>query len=65
VKIFLAVDGSECSEAAVIEVARRPWPAGSESRIFSAAELPEHLMAGGEELPPRFAEDLEQTASAG
>jgi nucleotide-binding universal stress UspA family protein len=63
-KILLAVDGSTCSEAAVIEVARRPWPAGSEVRILSAAELPVHLIAGGEVLPPRTAEDLEQAARA-
>jgi nucleotide-binding universal stress UspA family protein len=37
-KILLAVDGSECSDAAVAEVARRPWPAGSEIEILSAAE---------------------------
>jgi nucleotide-binding universal stress UspA family protein len=34
-KILLAVDGSECSSAAAAEVARRPWPAGSEVRILS------------------------------
>jgi len=59
-KILLAVDGSECSDAAVTEIARRPWPAGSEVRIFSAAELPTRLMASGDVLPPRVAEDLEQ-----
>ena len=37
-KILLAVDGSKFSDAAVSEVARRPWPAGSEVRIISAAE---------------------------
>ena len=37
-KILLAVDGSTFSDAAVSEVARRPWPAGSEVRIISAAE---------------------------
>lgn len=59
-KILLAVDGSECSDAAVTEVARRSWPTGSEVRIFSAADLPVRLMAGGDVLPPRVAEDLEQ-----
>ena len=29
-KILLAVDGSECSDAAVEEVTARPWPDGSE-----------------------------------
>ena len=37
-KILVAVDGSECSDAAVEEVARRPWPAGSEIEVRSAAE---------------------------
>ena len=37
-KILLAVDGSKFSDAAVREVARRPWPGGSEVRIISAAE---------------------------
>ncbi len=39
-KILLAVDGSECSDAAAKEVARRPWPAGSEVKILSVAESP-------------------------
>jgi hypothetical protein len=47
-KIILAVDGSECSDAAVTEIAPRPWPAGSEVRILSAAELPARLMASGD-----------------
>jgi nucleotide-binding universal stress UspA family protein len=39
-KILLAVDGSECGNAAVESVATRPWPAGSEVKIISAIELP-------------------------
>ena len=39
-KVLLAVDGSPCSEAAVNEVAARPWPAGSEVKIVTAYELP-------------------------
>jgi len=39
-RILLAVDGSPCSEAAVNEVATRPWPASSEIRIVSAFEVP-------------------------
>lgn len=37
-KILLAVDGSPCSDAAVEEVARRPWPSGSEIHVLSAIE---------------------------
>lgn len=39
-KILLATDGSAGGEAAVTEVAERPWPAGSEVRVISAIELP-------------------------
>jgi nucleotide-binding universal stress UspA family protein len=37
-KILLAVDGSACSDAAVFEVAARPWPEGSEVRVISVVE---------------------------
>jgi hypothetical protein len=37
-KILIAVDGSECSDVAVEEVAKRPWPADSVVRIISVAE---------------------------
>lgn len=37
-KILLAIDGSSCSDAAVREVATRPWPPGSEVRIVSVVE---------------------------
>ena len=39
-KILLAIDGSPCSEAAVNELASRPWPASSEIKIVSAFEVP-------------------------
>jgi len=38
-RILLAVDGSPCSEAAVNEVASRPWPSNSEFRIVSAFQI--------------------------
>lgn len=34
-KIFLAIDGSVCSEAAVADVSRRPWPPESEVRLVT------------------------------
>ena len=52
-KILLAVDGSSHSDAAVKEVARRPWPDGSEMRIISAAEtsyIPSPVPDGGAAL---------------
>ena len=39
-KILLAVDGSPCSDAAVEEIARRPWPEGSSVKVLTAYELP-------------------------
>jgi len=39
-KLLLAVDGSECSGAAVDAVAGRPWPEGSVVKIISAVESP-------------------------
>jgi nucleotide-binding universal stress UspA family protein len=39
-KILLAIDGSTCSDAAIEEVARRPWPAGSEVKVISVVEPP-------------------------
>jgi nucleotide-binding universal stress UspA family protein len=38
-KILLATDGSDCSELAVDEVARRRWPPGSVVRVVSVMEL--------------------------
>jgi nucleotide-binding universal stress UspA family protein len=34
-KLLLAVDDSECSAAAIREVARRPWPNGTQVRVLS------------------------------
>jgi len=38
-KILLATDGSECSQAAARSVAERPWPPGTTVRVLSVAEL--------------------------
>jgi nucleotide-binding universal stress UspA family protein len=59
-KILLATDGSDCSEAAVTEVAGRPWPSGSEVRVISIVEpvlspTPETWM-----LPPQYYDDIEK-----
>jgi nucleotide-binding universal stress UspA family protein len=59
-KILLATDGSECSEAAVQEVAGRPWPSGTEVRVISVFEpvfipTPETWM-----LPPKYYDDIEK-----
>ena len=56
-RILLAVDGSECSEFVVEEVAKRPWPADSALRIISVAET---LSFEELTLPQRYREDLER-----
>jgi len=39
-KILLAIDGSTFSDAAVKEVAMKPWPVDSEVKIISVVETP-------------------------
>ncbi len=47
-KILLAVDGSPCSDAAVAEVCRRPWPPESEVRLITVnSPMREELLRGG------------------
>jgi len=38
-KVLLATDGSECSLAAAISVAARPWPGGTVFKVVSVEEL--------------------------
>ena len=38
-RVLLATDGSEYSEVAAQSIAKRPWPAGCEVRVFSVVEL--------------------------
>ena len=44
-KVLLALDGSPCSETALGEVARRPWPADTQVRVLSVVEPPAPLVA--------------------
>ncbi|MGH9932882.1 MAG: universal stress protein [Pyrinomonadaceae bacterium] len=39
-RILLAVDGSAFSDAAVSEIASRPWPAASEVKLVTAYQVP-------------------------
>ncbi|HEU0175503.1 MAG TPA: universal stress protein [Blastocatellia bacterium] len=39
-RILLAIDGSEFGDAAVEEIANRPWPPGSEVHVISVIHLP-------------------------
>lgn len=59
-KILLPVDGSDCSNAAVNEVANRPWPVGSEVRVLSAVELPFVPTTETWALPDSYYSQLEE-----
>lgn len=59
-RILLAIDGSPFSEAAVEEVARRPWPPGSEVKVISAIEPPIVPMADGWAPPADYYVKLEE-----
>lgn len=61
-KILLAVDGSPCSDAAIEEIARRPWPEGSEIKILSAVELPIPPTPEAWAIPPHYVEELDRAA---
>lgn len=47
-KILVGIDGSPHSTAAIAEVGRRPWPAGSEVRVLTVdAPMDPNLLRGG------------------
>jgi len=58
-KILLATDGSDCSKAAVVAVAERTWPEGSEVKVISAIELPYTPMTETWALPDSYFKELE------
>ena len=62
-KILLAVDGSPCSDEAIAEVARRPWPAGSEIEVIAAFELVLPPSPDAWAIPPSYLADLDRIAS--
>ena len=59
-KTLLAVDGSIYSDAAIEDVAHRPWPPQSEVKVITAAEIP--IMPGMEPwtATPAYFEELEK-----
>jgi nucleotide-binding universal stress UspA family protein len=73
-RILLAIDGSPHSQAAVDEVARRPWPTGSTVRVMSAIQpyappATEFVLAGAtfddmRQQQTTTAEELTGTAAA-
>ena len=58
-KILLAVDGSSCSDAAVDEIARRPWPAGSSVKVLTAFELPTPPTPEAWALPINYFQEMD------
>lgn len=58
-KILLAIDGSPCSDAAVAEVARRPWPEGSLVKVLTAIETPMPPTPETWAVPLTYFEDME------
>jgi nucleotide-binding universal stress UspA family protein len=61
-KILLAVDGSSFSDAAVEEVARRPWPAGSEVKVLQVSERPLIPATEPWALPDNYFEEMDRAA---
>jgi nucleotide-binding universal stress UspA family protein len=57
-KILLAIDGSPWSDAAVEEVARRPWPEGSLVKVLTAWEIPMPPAPEGLALPVNYFEEM-------
>ena len=58
-KVLLAIDGSEGSRHATEALAARPWPAGTEIRVFSAVELGMSALQASFEIPAFDTEHLE------
>jgi nucleotide-binding universal stress UspA family protein len=58
-KILLAVDGSPCSDAAVEEIARRPWPDNSFVKVLSAFELPAPPTPEAWAIPLTYFDDMD------
>jgi nucleotide-binding universal stress UspA family protein len=57
-KILLAIDGSSCSNAAVEEVARRPWPEGSLVKVLTVLETPMAPTPEGWAIPLNYFEEM-------
>lgn len=61
-KILLATDGSAFSDAAIDEIARRPWPEGSELKILFAAEPFMPPVTETWVVPSDYYEEIERAA---
>jgi len=61
-RVLVAIDGSEFSEAVVNEVASRVWPVHTEIRVITAFELPLVPTPEVWALPPEYFEKLDRAA---
>jgi nucleotide-binding universal stress UspA family protein len=61
-RVLVAVDGSQFSEAAINEVASRGWPAHSEIRVITAFELPLAPAPEAWAIPADYFERLDRAA---
>lgn len=60
-RILLAIDGSQCSDVAVAEIARRPWPQNSELKVLTVVEpLPVTAMTETWTLPTDYYDQWEK-----
>jgi len=59
-KILLAVDGSESSDAAVEEIAGRPWPRDTRVNVISVVHLPFTPTPETKSLPESYYSQLEK-----
>jgi nucleotide-binding universal stress UspA family protein len=58
-KILLAIDGSPCSDRAIDEVARRPWPQGSSVKVLTALDPPMPLAPEAWALPVNYFQEID------
>jgi nucleotide-binding universal stress UspA family protein len=63
-KILLSVDGSPCSDEAIEETARRPWPSGSQIRVLTAFEVPLPPTLEAWALPPTYFDEMDRSVRA-
>ena len=59
-KVLLAVDGSNYSEAAVNAVAGRPWPVGTTIKVFSSIEPVFYPTTDTWVMPESYYEEMEK-----
>jgi nucleotide-binding universal stress UspA family protein len=59
-RILVATDGSDCSEAALHEVSNRPWPRDSQVLVFSVAAPPPYIEDPLIPASPAYADLVEE-----